>query len=168
MWCGVLCRDSKLTRLLQDSLGGNSRTVMIACVSPADINREETLNTLRYADRARRIKNKPVVNRDPMAAQVSGPRALLLAGGCWPAWWQQGGLRRWRSCSQQQRILVCFAPSNLSFLGFTDQHPVAVLLARWGLRAVRSWRRCGSRSQACVLRTWRCGRPWVGIRRRLE
>lgn len=44
---------------------------MIACVSPADINREETLNTLRYADRARRIKNKPVVNRDPMAAQVS-------------------------------------------------------------------------------------------------
>jgi kinesin family protein 4/21/27 len=66
----MLHRDSKLTRLLQDSLGGNSRTVMIACVSPADINREETLNTLRYADRARRIKNKPVVNRDPMAAQV--------------------------------------------------------------------------------------------------
>jgi hypothetical protein len=66
----MLYRDSKLTRLLQDSLGGNSRTVMIACVSPADINREETLNTLRYADRARRIKNKPVVNRDPMAAQV--------------------------------------------------------------------------------------------------
>lgn len=93
----MLCRDSKLTRLLQDSLGGNSRTVMIACVSPADINREETLNTLRYADRARRIKNKPVVNRDPMAAQVRGPRALLLAGGCWLAWWQQGGLRRWRA-----------------------------------------------------------------------
>ena len=46
-------RDSKLTRLLQDSLGGNSRTVMIACVSPADVNYEETLNTLRYADRAR-------------------------------------------------------------------------------------------------------------------
>jgi hypothetical protein len=43
------CRDSKLTRLLQDSLGGNSRTVMIACVSPADVNREETLNTLRCA-----------------------------------------------------------------------------------------------------------------------
>lgn len=40
-------RDSKLTRLLQDSLGGNSRTCMLACVSPADINREETLNTLR-------------------------------------------------------------------------------------------------------------------------
>ncbi|XP_071848027.1 chromosome-associated kinesin KIF4-like [Apostichopus japonicus] len=64
-------RDSKLTRLLQDSLGGNSQTVMIACVSPADTNMEETLNTLRYADRARKIKNKPVVNRDPQAAEMS-------------------------------------------------------------------------------------------------
>jgi hypothetical protein len=72
-----LCRDSKLTRLLQDSLGGNSRTVMIACVSPADINREESLNTLRYADRARRIKNKPVVNRDPVAAQLAALRQQI-------------------------------------------------------------------------------------------
>ena len=55
----------------QDSLGGNSRTVMIACVSPADINVEESLNTLRYASRARNIRNKPVVNRDPNAAQVA-------------------------------------------------------------------------------------------------
>ncbi|XP_051486627.1 chromosome-associated kinesin KIF4A isoform X1 [Apus apus] len=63
-------RDSKLTRLLQDSLGGNSHTLMIACVSPADSNLEETLNTLRYADRARKIKNKPIVNRDPQAAEL--------------------------------------------------------------------------------------------------
>uniref|UniRef100_A0A8D0L229 Kinesin family member 4A n=1 Tax=Sphenodon punctatus TaxID=8508 RepID=A0A8D0L229_SPHPU len=63
-------RDSKLTRLLQDSLGGNSHTLMIACVSPADSNLEETLNTLRYADRARKIKNKPVVNVDPQAAEL--------------------------------------------------------------------------------------------------
>ena len=63
-------RDSKLTRMLQDSLGGNSRTVMIACVSPADVNLEESLNTLRYADRARSIQNRPVVNRDPGAALV--------------------------------------------------------------------------------------------------
>lgn len=63
-------RESKLTRLLQDSLGGNSHTVMIACVSPADYNMEETLNTLRYADRARKIKNKPVVNIDPQAAEL--------------------------------------------------------------------------------------------------
>ncbi|KAI5096917.1 kinesin family member 4 [Silurus meridionalis] len=63
-------RDSKLTRLLQDSLGGNSHTLMIACVSPADSNIEETINTLRYADRARKIKNKPVLNVDPRAAEM--------------------------------------------------------------------------------------------------
>ncbi|KAG7398824.1 Kinesin-like protein kif21b [Phytophthora boehmeriae] len=57
-------RDSKLTRMLQDSLGGNSRTLMFTCVSPADVNFEETLNALKYANRARNIQNKPVVNRD--------------------------------------------------------------------------------------------------------
>lgn len=64
-------RDSKLTRLLQDSLGGNSHTLMIACISPADSNMEETINTLRYADRARKIKNKPIINVDPRAAELS-------------------------------------------------------------------------------------------------
>ncbi|KAK7410465.1 hypothetical protein VNO78_01265 [Psophocarpus tetragonolobus] len=67
-------RDSKLTRLLQDSLGGNSKTVMIACVSPADTNAEETLNTLKYANRARNIQNKAIINRDPGAAQVQTMR----------------------------------------------------------------------------------------------
>jgi len=57
-------RDSKLTRLLQDSLGGNSHTLMIACCSPADSNIDETISTLRYADRARKIKNKPVENKE--------------------------------------------------------------------------------------------------------
>ena len=61
-------RDSKLTRLLQDSLGGNTKTVMIAALSPADYNYEETLSTLRYASRAKQIKNKPVVNEDPKDA----------------------------------------------------------------------------------------------------
>ena len=60
-------RDSKLTRLLQDSLGGNSRTCVVACVSPVDTNFEETLNTLKYAQRARNIKNAVKVNRDPSA-----------------------------------------------------------------------------------------------------
>jgi len=55
-------RDSKLTRILQDSLGGNSRTCMIACISPAFSNLEESISTLRYANRARRIKNKPIKN----------------------------------------------------------------------------------------------------------
>jgi hypothetical protein len=57
-------RDSKLTRLLQDSLGGNSQTLMLACVSPADANFMETLNTLKYANRARNIKNRVVINQD--------------------------------------------------------------------------------------------------------
>lgn len=55
-------RDSKLTRLLQDSLGGNAHTLMIACVSPAEWNAGETINTLKYANRARNIKNRAVVN----------------------------------------------------------------------------------------------------------
>ncbi|GFO46913.1 chromosome-associated kinesin kif4a [Plakobranchus ocellatus] len=70
-------RDSKLTRILQDSLGGNSHTLMIACVSPADSNIEETLNTLRYADRARKIKNKPIINRDPQTAEIMRLKTLV-------------------------------------------------------------------------------------------
>lgn len=70
-------RDSKLTRLLQDSLGGNSRTVMIACISPADINAEESLNTLKYANRARNIENKPVVNRDVISNEMQRMRQQL-------------------------------------------------------------------------------------------
>ncbi|KAI2649871.1 Kinesin-like protein KIF3B [Labeo rohita] len=61
-------RDSKLTRLLQDSLGGNARTVMVANIGPASYNLEETLTTLRYANRAKNIKNKPRVNEDPKDA----------------------------------------------------------------------------------------------------
>ncbi|KAM5270061.1 kinesin-like protein KIF17 isoform 10-T10 [Hipposideros larvatus] len=61
-------RDSKLTRLLQDSLGGNTKTLMVACLSPADNNYDETLSTLRYANRAKNIKNKPCINEDPKDA----------------------------------------------------------------------------------------------------
>ncbi|KAL0432658.1 UNVERIFIED_CONTAM: Kinesin-like protein KIN-4C [Sesamum latifolium] len=89
-------RDSKLTRILQariyfgllitsnqgqdkilDSLGGNSKTIMIACVSPADTNAEETLNTLKYANRARNIQNKAIINRDPMTAQMQRMRSQI-------------------------------------------------------------------------------------------
>ncbi|KAF2132894.1 kinesin family protein-like protein [Dothidotthia symphoricarpi CBS 119687] len=63
-------RDSILTWLLKDSLGGNSMTAMIAAISPADINFEETLSTLRYADSAKRIKNHAVVNEDPNARMI--------------------------------------------------------------------------------------------------
>lgn len=70
-------RDSKLTRLLQDSLGGNSMTLMIACVSPADYNLDETLSTLRYADRAKKIKNRPIVNQDPKTAEINRLQAMV-------------------------------------------------------------------------------------------
>ncbi len=63
-------RDSKLTRLLQDSLGGNTKTAMIANIGPADYNYEETLSTLRYANRAKNIKNKPRINEDPKDAMI--------------------------------------------------------------------------------------------------
>ncbi|XP_062320533.1 uncharacterized protein kif16bb [Osmerus eperlanus] len=58
-------RDSVLTWLLKDSLGGNSKTIMIAALSPADVNYGETLSTLRYANRAKNIVNSPMVNEDP-------------------------------------------------------------------------------------------------------
>lgn len=91
-------RDSKLTRLLQDSLGGNTKTLMIACLSPADNNYDESLSTLRYANRAKNIKNKPKVNEDPkdallreyqeeirrLKSMIADPSAAAAAGGTIP------------------------------------------------------------------------------------
>jgi kinesin family protein 1 len=81
-------RDSVLTWILKENLGGNSRTTMIATISPADINYEETLSTLRYADRAKQIMCKAVVNEDPNAKlirelkeEVSKLREVILAEG---------------------------------------------------------------------------------------
>ncbi|XP_058852309.1 kinesin-like protein KIF3A isoform X1 [Acipenser ruthenus] len=63
-------RNSKLTRLLQDSLGGNSKTMMCANIGPADYNYDETISTLRYANRAKNIKNKARINEDPKDAML--------------------------------------------------------------------------------------------------
>jgi hypothetical protein len=79
-WAGhVPYRDSKLTRLLQDSLGGNTKTVMIANVSPCAADYEETLSTLRYAKRAKSIQNQPRINEDPKACTQGlwGTRAIF-------------------------------------------------------------------------------------------
>ncbi|VDN01661.1 unnamed protein product [Thelazia callipaeda] len=70
-------RDSKLTRLLQDSLGGNSRTVMIACISPSDCDYVETLNTLNYANRAKNIKNKVIANQDKSSKVIGRLRSRI-------------------------------------------------------------------------------------------
>ena len=66
-------RDSKLTKLLMDSLGGSSKALMFACCSPASAYLEETLNTLQYAMRTRNIKNKPAVQVDPHEELVRSP-----------------------------------------------------------------------------------------------
>ena len=71
-------RESKLTRLLQDSLGGNTQTLMVACIGPADGNLDESLNTLRYANRARQIHNKPIANIEaPSVVDLQGEIAAL-------------------------------------------------------------------------------------------
>ncbi|XP_068163719.1 kinesin-like protein KIF1C isoform X2 [Antennarius striatus] len=81
-------RDSVLTWLLKENLGGNSRTAMIAALSPADINYEETLSTLRYADRAKQIRCNAIINEDPNAklirelkSEVERLRNLLFSQG---------------------------------------------------------------------------------------
>lgn len=73
-------RNSRLTFLLKDALGGNSQTLFLACASPADSNEFETLSTLDYAYRARNIKNKPVKNTDAMQEQL---RRLKCAVQMW-------------------------------------------------------------------------------------
>ncbi|XP_012936827.1 kinesin-like protein KIF28P [Aplysia californica] len=87
----VKYRDSVLTKLLQNALGGNSKTLMIAALSPADINYDETLSTLRYADRAKKIKNQAVINENPMDKMIrelkeenDKLRKALEAGGTIP------------------------------------------------------------------------------------
>ncbi|XP_032780386.2 kinesin-like protein KIF12 [Daphnia magna] len=72
-------RDSKLTQLLSDSLAGNGITLMVACVSPARSNLSETLNTLRYAARAKHIRNKPVVVMDPREALILSLKRAVMA-----------------------------------------------------------------------------------------
>ncbi|XP_045874494.1 kinesin-like protein KIF1A isoform X17 [Meles meles] len=81
-------RDSVLTWLLRENLGGNSRTAMVAALSPADINYDETLSTLRYADRAKQIRCNAVINEDPnnklireLKDEVTRLRDLLYAQG---------------------------------------------------------------------------------------
>ncbi|XP_042359257.1 kinesin-like protein KIF3C isoform X2 [Plectropomus leopardus] len=91
-------RDSKLTRLLQDSLGGNAKTVMVATLGPAPQHYDETLTTLRYANRAKNIQNQPRVNEDPKDAllrefqmEIARLRAQL-------------NHRKWRSKQKKEQL----------------------------------------------------------------
>ncbi|KAF0023806.1 hypothetical protein F2P81_024436 [Scophthalmus maximus] len=91
-------RDSKLTRLLQDSLGGNAKTVMVATLGPSSQHYDETLTTLRYANRAKNIQNQPRVNEDPKDAllrefqmEIARLRAQL-------------NHRKWRSMQKKEQV----------------------------------------------------------------
>ncbi|KAG7509049.1 kinesin KIF3C isoform X1 [Solea senegalensis] len=91
-------RDSKLTRLLQDSLGGNAKTVMVATLGPAPQHYDETLTTLRYANRAKNIQNQPRVNEDPKDAllrEFQNEIARLRA---------QLNHRKWRSKQKKEQV----------------------------------------------------------------
>uniref|UniRef100_A0A4W3I2H4 plus-end-directed kinesin ATPase n=1 Tax=Callorhinchus milii TaxID=7868 RepID=A0A4W3I2H4_CALMI len=95
-------RDSVLTWLLRENLGGNSRTAMVAALSPADINYDETLSTLRYADRAKQIRCNAVINEDPnnklireLKDEVSRLRDLLCAQGLGDIIDRNGSSDRW-------------------------------------------------------------------------
>lgn len=91
-------RDSKLTRLLQDSLGGNAKTVMVATLGPAPQHYDETLTTLRYANRAKNIQNQPKVNEDPKDAllrEFQREIARLRA---------QLNHRKWRSQQKKEQV----------------------------------------------------------------
>uniref|UniRef100_A0A4W4DTS7 Kinesin-like protein n=1 Tax=Electrophorus electricus TaxID=8005 RepID=A0A4W4DTS7_ELEEL len=105
-------RDSVLTWLLRENLGGNSRTAMIAALSPADINYEETLSTLRYADRAKQIRCNAVINEDPNARlvrelkeEVKRLKELLLSQGL-------------------SELIIATGKTNTQCVNCVSQHPL--------------------------------------------
>uniref|UniRef100_A0A9L0I5T1 Kinesin-like protein n=1 Tax=Equus asinus TaxID=9793 RepID=A0A9L0I5T1_EQUAS len=101
-------RDSVLTKLLQSALGGNSRTTLIAAISPADICYEETLSTLRYAERAKKIRNKAVVNTSTLMRESRTENNKLLLGYGFDEKW--AGKERFSECAG------CLVTGTLSVL----------------------------------------------------
>ncbi|XP_069675474.1 kinesin-like protein Klp98A isoform X2 [Periplaneta americana] len=105
-------RDSVLTWLLRDSLGGNSKTIMIAAISPADCNYGETLSTLRYANRAKNIINKPTINEDPNVKLIRDLRdeisklKALLGGNEYEMEAQPQVLAKLHQKEQQEKVLT--------------------------------------------------------------
>jgi hypothetical protein len=135
-------RDSKLTLILAgmvqcpgatltltDSLGGNSHTLMVACVSPADTNADESLSTLRYAHQVKKIKNKPRVNQDPMQVWLCARyfhmrRAPSLNCAAVMPNWRHNWLRRtWRCVTWPSAVAL-----TLPIVLFADQCFLLVLL----------------------------------------
>lgn len=138
--------------MLQDSLGGNTKTLMVACLSPADNNYDETLSTLRYANRAKNIKNRPHVNEDPKDTmlreyqeEIRKLRSLLETNTVQTTVNSSSGQSFiwiedwvWLSCSKiilTQSLASSISESNLSFLK-TKRSPRS---AKCGLLQVPAW-----------------------------
>ncbi|XP_043282318.1 kinesin-like protein KIF12 isoform X2 [Venturia canescens] len=129
-------RDSKLTKLLADSLAGNGVTLMIACVSPARSNSSETLNTLRYAARAKKIRTKPIVVMDPREALILSLkrevtalqtendhlRSALHLGN------ESSGLKRSDSKAGERRVPMTPPPVDLDKLAELESGELSQLL----------------------------------------
>lgn len=110
---------------MQDSLGGNTKTLMVACLSPADNNYDETLSTLRYANRAKNIKNKPKINEDPKDAllreyqeEIQKLKAMLVGQMEVPADLMSGGInwlllyKLWSSLYAIQLVKILLSVEN--------------------------------------------------------
>ncbi|KAJ1690013.1 hypothetical protein LUZ63_014168 [Rhynchospora breviuscula] len=115
-------RDSKLTRLLQDSLGGNGKTIMIACISPADSNAKETINTLQYANRARNIQNKAVINRNPVPAEMQAQLHLAPSGNTSLEETQVSGVAESKA---PYIILSSDSESDCGYIILSDTEPIS-------------------------------------------
>lgn len=131
-------------QLLQDSLGGNTKTVMIAAFSPADYNYEETVSTLRYANTAKNIKNKPKINEDPKVRSCGAPVASLAHALLAPshpcvvclAAWQDALLRTYQDEIKRLKVRIHFLPLSLCFERWlTRSYAVGVRLAQAALEA---------------------------------
>ncbi|KAM6177690.1 kinesin-like protein KIF1A isoform 10-T10 [Rhynchocyon petersi] len=129
-------RDSVLTWLLRENLGGNSRTAMVAALSPADINYDETLSTLRYADRAKQIRCNAVINEDPnnklireLKDEVTRLRDLLYAQGLGDI--TDGEADLWNSdCGQQSHVHDPLSTVTNALVGMSPSSSLSALSSR--------------------------------------
>ena len=130
-------RDSALTFLLQQGLGGNSKTVMVAAISPAADNYDESMSTLRYADRAKQIVNKAVVNEDATARiirelreEIEAMKAAGMGGGGVAA--LPGGMtteefeKMKTEMAENARLLAEFQMSKSEKVGLSDDHATEI------------------------------------------
>uniref|UniRef100_A0A1I8GH55 Kinesin motor domain-containing protein n=1 Tax=Macrostomum lignano TaxID=282301 RepID=A0A1I8GH55_9PLAT len=134
-------REAKITRLLKDALGGSSRTLMVCCVSPALSSYDESLNSLKYANRAKHIRNKPIVHRDKLSAHLHEMQSEILAlreqlgragtsaGGPDSAWASAGGdearlrfeLDHLRCLADRARALLSGDPRAADWMEMYDE-----------------------------------------------